>query len=201
MALPRGGEIKRFCDFLLPPFFHFSISSSSPQVESVVRFAHLMAQKTCSDCYTCFFRVWCLKIHYMRGVRSKKPPNVDFGFAFINRTNCIVSNLSELWGPFIKYVTLNLALFIPFSCHKTVTQAYLWPPKHFSTHDIRDRWRSLDLWLAMKSAVMHITLYIAIHISPSSNENVFYFCLKSSKLATGSLSCCGSLFRGPGQAA
>jgi len=39
-----------------------SVSSASPQVAILVWFARLMAQKkTCSDWYTCLFRVWCLK--------------------------------------------------------------------------------------------------------------------------------------------
>jgi len=45
-------------------YFLFSVSSASPQVAILVRNALLMAQKSCSDWYTCLLGVWCLQIYY-----------------------------------------------------------------------------------------------------------------------------------------
>jgi len=64
MAPSRGGEINGFVTFYSRLFSFFFVSSARPQVAIWVRFAGLMAQKTCSDWYTCLFRVWCLQIHY-----------------------------------------------------------------------------------------------------------------------------------------
>jgi len=42
----------------------FSVPSDSPQVAILVRIARLMAQKSCSDWWTCLLRGLCLQNHY-----------------------------------------------------------------------------------------------------------------------------------------
>jgi len=49
----------------------FSVSLASPHVAILVRIARLMAQKSCSDWYTCLLEVWCLQIYY-EGVHGPK---------------------------------------------------------------------------------------------------------------------------------
>ena len=51
--------------WLLFSFFSFFyVSSCRLQVVILDRFARFMAQTTCSDSYTCLFRVWSLQIHF-----------------------------------------------------------------------------------------------------------------------------------------
>ena len=54
-------EMSLFCDFCSPFFY---VSSCRLQVVILDRFARFMAQTTCSDSYTCLFRVWSLQIHF-----------------------------------------------------------------------------------------------------------------------------------------
>jgi len=51
--------------------YFFSVSSASPQVAILVRIVRLMAQKSCSDWYTCLLQVSCVQIYY-DGVCSPK---------------------------------------------------------------------------------------------------------------------------------
>jgi len=72
VAPSRGGEIKRFCNFLLQPFFFFFRFLIQPTGRNFGPFCTLSGSKDVFQLIHYLFRVWYLQIHYQE---SSSPKN------------------------------------------------------------------------------------------------------------------------------
>jgi len=89
-----------FVTFFSRLFSFYFISSASPQVEILVRFRRLMAQKTSSDWYRCLLKVWCLQIQY-EGVSG--PKIAKFWTVKVGTCRFLAKNASTLEPPRVNY--------------------------------------------------------------------------------------------------